>query len=62
MKTLVSSQIVILHHRTGIFISTEPIYQAIPDCYDQTGLKTTAGRSVEATGICRDLSFYVSFN
>lgn len=62
MKTTLCSKITILSHKTGIYVSTEPIYQAIPDCYDQTGLKTTAGKSVEATGICRDLSFYVSFN
>jgi len=62
MKTQVCTKITILRYKTGIYISTEPIYQAISDCYDSTGVKTTAGISIIGSGICQDLSFHISLN
>lgn len=62
MKTQVCHKITVLRHKLGIYVSTEPIYQAISDCYDQTGMKITSGREVVSEGICTGLSFHLILN
>jgi hypothetical protein len=62
MKTKLCHRITTLRHKSGMFVSTEPIYQAISDCYDQTGMKITSGRESVSEGLCTGLSFHLHLN
>lgn len=62
MKTRVCTKLTVLRYKTGLYVTTEPIFQAISDCYDQTGFKTTNGIEKRSTGICPEISFHLNLN
>lgn len=62
MKTLVCQKITVLNTKKSIYVSMEPIYQAVANYYDLTGLKIVTGSEKRSSGICRDLNFHILMN